>query len=100
MRIAELMRGVLDLLATQEEPSAEIKTRLIAIPVDSEDDLVRIKQNAGLGTDSSDYSNTPDEKYADISAAYPEGDDVHQRKHPSDIRADSVSMYPNFQARE
>jgi hypothetical protein len=47
-----------------------------------------------------DYSNSPDEKYADISAAYPSGDDVHKSKQPADIRTNAPSMYPNFQAKE
>jgi hypothetical protein len=47
-----------------------------------------------------EYSNSPDEKTADIDAVFASGNDVHRSKHPSDIRGDSVSMYPNFQAKE
>jgi hypothetical protein len=43
------------------------------------------------------YSNSPDEKYADVdSVTTKAGGGINYAKHPADIRADSVSMYPEF----
>lgn len=47
-----------------------------------------------------EYSNSPDEHTADIDAVLASGNDVHRSKHPADIRSDSMSMYPNYQAKE
>jgi hypothetical protein len=75
-------------ISTEPEPSTD----------DAE--LVRMRQIAGLiGTGDVDYSNSPEEKYAGIDAVVASGDDVHRSKHPSDIRGDSISMYPGHQHR-
>ncbi len=63
-------------------------------------DLVADKPQAVLAKQpSAEYSNTPDEKTADIDTVLATGNDVHRSKHPSDIRSDSVSMYPMHQSR-
>jgi hypothetical protein len=50
-------------------------------------------------TDSSaEYSNTPQERTAPVTAAFPSGDDVHHSKNPADIRTNAPSMFPGFQA--
>ena len=43
------------------------------------------------------YANSPDEDIAPITASFPSGTDMHHSKNPADIKADSISMYPNHQ---
>ena len=50
-------------------------------------------------TTGTEYSNSPDEKTADIDTVLASGNDVHRSKHPADMRSDSVSMYPMHQSR-
>lgn len=47
-----------------------------------------------------EYANSPNEVEQPISTIIAQGDDVNKPKHPSDIRANSLSMYPNYQAKE
>lgn len=106
MKITDIIRGVLDLVDRAEQPEqpAVVVSATVASPEQHEVDdseLVRMKQIAGLVTDRvGEYSNSPIEKYAGIDAVTAAGDDVHKSKHPSDIRSNSISMYPNFQAKE
>lgn len=103
MRITDIIRGVLDIVDRAEQPEPEAQVVITAEPADAVDDaeLVRMRQIAGLlGTGNTEYSNSPEERVADVDAVIASGDDVHRSKHPSDIRADSISMFPNFQARE
>ena len=59
-----------------------------------------MRQIAGLlGSGDTEYSNSPEEKYADIEAVVASGDDLNKSKHPSDIRSNSMSMFPGFQAK-
>ena len=70
-------------------------------PDSAQDDaeLVRMRQIAGLlGTGDVEYSNSPEEMTAPIDAVLASGDDVHKSKHPSDMRSDSVSLYPGLGA--
>lgn len=46
------------------------------------------------------YSNTPDEQVTPIKTILSLGNDVNKPKNPADIRSDSFSMYPNWQAKE
>lgn len=50
-------------------------------------------------TNSSEYANTPHAVSQPVATILAQGDDINKPKNPSDIRADSVSMYPNFQAK-
>ena len=43
------------------------------------------------------YANEPAEVTRPVKAVIATGDDIHHSKHPSDMRSDSVSMYPNAQ---
>lgn len=43
------------------------------------------------------YSNSPDETYASTDVVLSVGNDINKPKHPSDLRADSISLYPNMQ---
>jgi hypothetical protein len=46
------------------------------------------------------YANTPHEVTQPVSTIIAQGDDVNKPKHPSDIRTNAPSMYPNSQAKE
>ena len=102
MKITDIIRGVLDIVDAVERPHPQTAVVISTEPDPSTDDaeLVRMRQIAGLiGTGNVDYSNSPEEKYAGIDAVVASGDDVHRSKHPSDIRGDSISMYPGHQHR-
>lgn len=43
------------------------------------------------------YSNSPDERITSQELILSMGNDLNKPKAPSDIRADSISMYPNMQ---
>ena len=51
-------------------------------------------------SNSAEYANTPHEVEQPISTIIAQGDDVNKPKHPSDIRTNAPSMYPNFQAKD
>lgn len=98
MKVTDIIRGVLDLIdrtERHEEPAVAVQVA-VAKPVD---DLDIIQQLAGLEKHT-EYANEPAEIISPIGAAFPGGDDVHQRKNPADIRADSISMYPDWLARK
>ena len=97
MKISDLIRGPektqVQIVKIQQEPEASLND-----VYDSE--LLRMRQIAGLlGSGDTEYSNSPEEKYAPLDSVIASGDDVHKSKHPSDIRSNSISMYPNFQAK-
>lgn len=48
---------------------------------------------------TAEYANTPHEVEQSIATTLAQGDDVNKPKHPSDIRTNAPSMYPNFQAK-
>ncbi|NDG30381.1 hypothetical protein EB118_09950 [bacterium] len=96
MRAHEIIRAVLDMIdniSPSEQPSDE--------PIGyTDDDLPRIKQIAGLVDQDSDMSvlaNKANPQYAGLDAVIASGDDVNKSKHPSDIRTNAPSMYPNMQ---
>lgn len=110
MRAHEIIRAVLDLIDHHEEPEQEPVTAVVTVngelPMQSNDDelLSRLQQIAGLMGDKptgemSPLSNAPNERYAGLDAVTATGDDINKSKHPSDIRGDHVSMYPNHQHR-
>ena len=57
-------------------------------------DILVTKDRAGA------YSNSPNETIAGINSVTTDaGGGLNGPKHPADIRADSVAMYPNFSAK-
>lgn len=113
MKITDIIRSVLDLVDQGEQmqqqqaqdAEAEQLAVIMDIPVEPEqciepgvDELAIIQQLAGMPCDEPSYANEPAEVIAPLKAAYPAGDDMHASKNPADIRADSFSMYPNYQA--
>lgn len=89
MRAQEFLRKLADLIdiADDSEPEA---VAVVDVRADQIKDLVGHKPEV--------YSNEPQEGYAEIDAVIASGDDVNKSKHPSDIRANSVSMFPGFGA--
>lgn len=101
MRATDIIRQVLDMidsLEARDQPAAEpeISVEISAMPTD---ELARMRQIAGLASEGeTQYSNEPQERIAGIEAVTTDaGGGVNGPKHPSDIRADSMSMYPNLQ---
>lgn len=86
MRATEFIRSLLDLIDSVDEQQQV---------TDYEDENLVTTADAGT-----QYSNTPDEKVTPSSTVFSIGDDVHKPKNPADIRADSFSMYPDWQARK
>ena len=97
MKITDIIRQVLDIVDAAEETA---EPAMVAEPVQEHDALIRIQQIAGLlPTDNTgEYNNTPQERIAPVTAAFPSGDDVHHSKNPADIRTNASSMFPGFQA--
>jgi hypothetical protein len=50
--------------------------------------------------ETTQYSNAPGERVTPLSTILSIGNDVNKPKNPADIRADSFSMYPNWQAKK
>ena len=97
MKITDIIRGVLDVIDGAEAPDQEPAVA-IAVDVEPQAELMDMQRLAGILADP-EFANEPNEIVAPMAAAYPAGDDVHQSKNPADIRADSVSMFPSWQAR-
>lgn len=109
MRAIEIIRQVLNMIDSIETNAAQgaMHTEPAEISVEIEtgepDELARMKQIAGLltGPEEIQYSNQPQERIAGIEAVTTDaGGGVNGPKNPADIRANSVSMYPNYQDRE
>jgi hypothetical protein len=112
MRITDIIRGVLDLADMAGAASAPVQKPMI-VAVDQPDveqaiapeqDLIAVLQKlSGLEAEAdcgiqTQYANEPNEITAPVGAAFPGGDDVHQKKNPADIRTNAPSMYPGYQA--
>lgn len=100
MKVTDIIRQVLDLVDAAEQAE---QPAIVAQPeVDEPDALIRIRHIAGLLPDGTEgeYQNTPQERTAPVGAAFPEGDDVHYAKNPADMRTDSISLFPDWQARK
>jgi hypothetical protein len=106
MRATEIIRGVLDLIdqldcAQQPEPEI-VAIAPVEEPVQTGVDNNRFKQIFDIlsAERSQMYDNSPAEVVAGIeSVTTHAGGGWNGPKNPADIRADSVSMYPNFQAK-
>jgi hypothetical protein len=82
MRATEIIRNLLDIIdQVDNEEEQEIE-----IEIDTPD-----------YEEETQYSNSPDEHYTHKDTLLSMGNDLNKPKHPADIRADSVSMYPNMQ---
>ena len=103
MKVSDIIRSVLDLIDSAEAPEQHVQIA-VAVPAEqdhTEEELLRLRQIAGLLDDGSgQYTNTPTEKYAGMDAVTATGADINRSKNPADMRSNSISMYPNFQAKE
>ena len=97
MKITDIIRGVLDLIDSAEAAEQE-PVMAIAVDMQPEEQIMDMQRLAGILADP-EFANEPNEVVAPMTAAYPAGDDVHSSKNPADIRADSISMFPDWQAR-
>jgi len=84
MRATEFIRGLLDLIDSVDSPEET--------PSDYVDEVPEIDVDIDI-----QYSNSPDEMYADEDTIFSIGNDINKPKHPSDLRTDSFSLYPNMQ---
>jgi hypothetical protein len=106
MRATEIIRGVLDLIdqldcAQQPEPEV-VAIAPVEEPVQTGVDNNRFKQIFDIlsAERSQMYDNSPAEVVAGIeSVTTHAGGGWNGPKNPADIRADSVSMYSNFQTK-
>jgi hypothetical protein len=107
MKITDIIRGIIDLIDQETEQDQESQVAVIDLAINPEpepqgmDPLDMMRQLAGMtdaGCDEPEYANAPDEQVSAMTAAFPEGDDLHHSKNPADIRTNAPSMYPGFQA--
>jgi hypothetical protein len=101
MKITDIIRSVLDIVDRAEETQQREPQMSVTIAKQAEpDELIRIKQIAGLMDDGNkQYTNSPNEKVADIDAVTVGGTDLNRSKNPSDIRVQHPSAYPGHQHR-
>ena len=108
MKITDIIRGIIDLIDRETQQDQESQVAVIDLAINPEPDdqgrdpLDMMRQLAGMpdaGCDDHQYSNEPDEQVSAMTAAFPEGDDMHHSKNPADIRTNAPSMYPDYQAR-
>lgn len=110
MRASDIIRGVLDLIDQIECNQQEVDpTVTVAVgdtqPAETEydDGPRRFKQIFDILSQKDDatmYANSPNETIAGPESVTTDaGGGWNGPKHPSDIRADSISMYPNHQHR-
>lgn len=85
MRVTEIIRQILDIIDAAEQQEEQPQATITIAKGHTHDDP--------------EYSNTPQEVIAPLQAAFPAGDDVHHSKNPADMRTDSISLYPDWQAR-
>lgn len=98
MRVTDIIRSVLDIIDTAENPEPVVTA--VAITTDPEQEQRDMLRLAGiLDCDDGEYANAPNTIVAPVTAAFPAGDDVHHSKNPADIRTNAPSMFPGYQAR-
>ena len=96
MRATEIIRGVLDLIdqvecAQQEQPADPVGGAFAQL----------FAQMTAPVVEPQGYDNSPDPHVQGIEAVTTAAGlgGLNGPKNPADIRSDSVSMYPNYQAR-
>jgi hypothetical protein len=111
MRAQELIAHFLELIDKQQtadqgieivvpaqDPAGEASPLTKIAPAEPvSDDIRRFRQIVDLvdSGESTEYSNTPKEEYADISAVTTAaGGGMQTPKHPADIKGEHPSLYP------
>lgn len=102
MRATDIIRGVLDLIdqveCNQKTPDTEVVITPIEEPIQTGVDTNRFKQIFDMlaAERTGVYDNSPNVTVAGIeSVTTNAGGGWNGPKNPADIRADSISMYPN-----
>lgn len=93
MRIAELIRGILDIIDGKDQVRPDEP-----VPAEQfyDDDMRRFRQIVDLNANGqeTEYSNTPQEEYAGIEAmTTAAGGGPNKPKHQDDIRGNSVRIH-------
>ena len=106
MRATEIIRGVLDLI-DQVECAQQVQEPVAAVvepveePIQTGVDTNRFKQIFDFlsAEHNQMYNNSPNEVVAGIeSVTTNAGGGWNGPKNPADMRANSISMYPSYQA--
>lgn len=97
MQATEIIRSILDLIdhiEIEQQPEQSSGAVAVITSIDSADPLQQMVDF--LGTEYSQmYDNSPNEVVSGIDAVTTNaGGGWNGPKHPADLRADSVSMYP------
>ena len=95
MRATEIIRGVLDIIDGRASAQPDDTVEDAAY---TDNDLKRFRQIVDLaaGPDHQEYSNQPNEQYADIDSVTVDAgaDSMNGTKHPADLRAAHPNLYP------
>lgn len=86
MKATEFIRGLLDLIDQAQDETASEPAQ------DYADEVVIIEP-----TEDEGLSNSPDTMVVPTDTILSMGNDLNKPKHPSDLRTDSFSLYPNTQ---
>lgn len=100
MKATEIIRDVLDLIDKIECFDASVQSS--ASEIQTGVDTNRFKHIYDLLSAARDqtYNNSPGEAIASISAVTTDaGGGWNGPKNPADIKSNSISMYPNYQAK-
>ena len=103
MRATDIIRNVLDLIdhIDHTEPEMVVAVTPVEEPVQTGVDSNRFKQIFDILSAERNqmYDNSPNEVVAGIeSVTTHAGGGWNGPKNPADMRANSISMYPNYQA--
>ena len=107
MRATDIIRGVLDLIDQVECHRPQDPVIGVAVPIPKEDPIQTNVDNnrfkhiyAMLDAERNNppmYDNSPNETLAGIDSVTKDaGGGWNGPKNPADMRADSISMYPNY----
>lgn len=107
MRASDIIRNVLDLIdqidCAQQAPEVPMAVVPVEEPVQTGVDSNRFKQIFDILSAERNqmYDNSPDEVVAGIeSVTTHAGGGQSGPKNPADIKSNSISMYPDWQARK
>lgn len=100
MKVTDIIRSVLDIIDHAEDPEPQA-VAVVQVQTDGGEELQDMQRLAGLiDLSEPEFANEPHTIVSPVPAAFPAGDDVHHAKNPADIRSDSISMFPDWQARK
>ena len=101
MKIAEFLRTLADLVDTEsaiEQPTTPAVEIFAQDPeITAQDtEMEELSKLAGITR----ASTTPCEEVFPVQSVVPAGNDMHKSKNPSDMRTDSISLYPGYGAKD